>query len=284
MSKIEEIFFFLISAAEKHLDDKTIDRILELPDHSGGTVFLSASYLSEKMSGWILARNIDVAFVDHKWLTPIFWFKSNIEKMLRKGINPFVVNNTGESEFVTHKQRIFENIDQKFLEPFLNGKITEERTEAFYSFHDFQCTTECENSCKDKMLKFKLYTRKRNFENGKKGGEGIVTFGTWHREPAAFKLLELGKIEYVDDLSDGISNAEKTRAEFETASKLSHPNILEVLHLFRYQETEKIGRFRSFTNWTVIVMEKHEKNIGEISLQERIYLPDMLQDVLGIVF
>ena len=35
--------------------------------------------------------------------------------------------------------------------------------------------------------------------------------------------------------------AEKTRAEFETASKLSHPNILKVLHVFRYQEKENNG-------------------------------------------
>ena len=76
------------------------------------------------------------------------------------------------------------------------------------------------------MLKFKIYTGKRNFENGKKGGEGFVTFGKWHSEPVAFKLLELGKIEEVEDTPDAISNAEKTRAEFETASKLSHQNIL----------------------------------------------------------
>ena len=66
MSKIEEIFFFLISAAEEHLDEEEIDRILESPDHLGQTVFMNASYLSEKISGWILDRNIDVAFVDDK--------------------------------------------------------------------------------------------------------------------------------------------------------------------------------------------------------------------------
>ena len=133
------------------------------------------------------------------------------------------------------------------------------------------------------MLKFKLYTGKRNFKNGKRGGQGFVTFGTWHLQPAAFKLLELGKIERGENVPDGISKAEKTRAEFETVSKLSHPNILKVLHLFRYQETEKIGDFRSCENWTVIVMEKHDKNIAELSYQERIDLPNLLEDVLGKV-
>ena len=282
MSKIEEIFFFLISAAEEHLDEEKIDRIIESPDLGGQTVFSHSSHLSEKISGWILDRNIDVTFVDGSWLTPQFKFESNVEKMLKKGINPFVVPHSEKSEFV-HRQINFENIDQKLLEPFLTGKITEERTAAYYSFQDSECTKKCENSCQDKMLKFKLYTRKRNFENEKKGGEGIVSFGTWHREPAEFKLLELGKIENAKNMPEGISNAAKTRAEFETVSKLSHPNVLRVLHVFRYQETEKFRNTRFLKNWTVIVMEKHEKNIGELEIKERIHLPDLLQDVLGKV-
>ena len=76
----------------------------------------------------------------------------------------------------------------------------------------------------------------------------------------------------------------KTRAEFETASKLSHPNILKVLHLFRYQETEKIEKFWSLQNWTVIVMQKHEKNIGELLAEERNYLPGLFRDVLGYIY
>ena len=190
MSEIEEIFFFLILVTQEYLDGEEIDRILESPDHSGQTVFTHASYLSEKISGLILERNIDVAYVDHKWLTPQFSFESNVEKILRKGINPFVVKYTGKSEY---DKRNFENINQKLLEPFITGNITEERTEAYYSFHDSKCSEKCENSCKDKMLRFKLYTRRRNFGEGQRGGEGIVSFGTWHREPAASKLLKLGK-------------------------------------------------------------------------------------------
>ena len=262
------------------MDEEKIDRILESPDHSGDTVFGSASFLSKTISRWILDRDIDVAFVDVSWMTPVFWFESNFEKMLKKGINPFVVNYTGESDFDV---RNFTNIDQKLLEPFKTGKMSEERTEAYYSFQDTKCNEKCENSCKDKMLKFKLYTGKRNFKDGKRGGEGIVTFGTWHTKPAAFKLLELGKIEFVDKIVLGISNAAKTRAEFETASKLEHPNILKVFHVFRYQEPEKFRNTRILQNWTVIVMEKHEKNIGELNLEERIHLPVLLQDVLGKV-
>ena len=100
---------------------------------------------------------------------------------------------------------------------------------------------------------------------------------------AAFKLLELGKIEFVQDAVEGISNAEKTRAEFETVSKLSHPNILKVLHVFRHQKTKKQNNIRTLENRTVIVMEKHDKNIGELTTEERIYLPGLLQNVLGRV-
>ena len=280
MSKIEEIFFILISATKEHCKEEEIDRILESPDRSGQTVFGLASILSEKISGWILERDIDVAFVDNKWHTPQFYFESNLEKMLKKGINPFVVRHDGGSEF---DRRNFEKVDQKLLNSFISGKIIEERTDVYYSFQDSECSEKCEKSCKDKMLKFKLYTGKRNFETGKRGGEGIVFFGTWHCEPVAFKLLELEKIKSANLMKDWIANAEKTRAEFETVSKLSHPNILKVLHVFRYQETEKFGKTRIMQNWTVIVMQKHEKNIGELTIEKKIYLPDLLQDVLGKV-
>ena len=284
MSGFEEIFLFLISAAEKHLNEEQIDRILESPDDTGTTVFSLVDSFSEKISGWILDRNIDVAFVDFHWLTPQFYFKSNVERMLTKGINPFVVTYSGESQFVYY-QKNYENIDQKLLKQFVTGKISEESTEAYYSFQDSECNKNCDNSCKDKMLKFKLYTEKRKFKYGKKGGEGILFFGTWHREPAAFKLLDLGKIGRPDSgkTIDAISNAKKTLAEFETVSKLSHPNVLKVLHVFRYQETEKIRKNRILQNWTVIVMEKHDKNIGELMLEERVFLPDLLEDALGKV-
>ena len=282
MSQIEESFFFLISAAEENLDEERVDRILESPDNVGETVFLLASLFSEKISGWILDRNIDVAFVDFKWFTPLFIFQSNVEKMLKKGINPFVVAYFGKSGFEAFP-RNFERIDQNLLKSFLKGNITGERTEAYYSFHDSECTEKCESSCQDKMLRFKLYTGKRKFKNKKTGGEGIVSFGTWHQEPAAFKSFDLGKIEIKNLQKEIISNAGKTRAEFETISKLSHPNILKVFHVFRHQKTKKRNEIRSLENSTVIVMERHDKNIGELKAEERTHMPDLLQDVLEYV-
>ena len=56
------------------------------------------------------------------------------------------------------------------------------------------------------------------------------------------------------------------------------------MHLFRYQETEKIGNYRSLQNWTVIVMQKHEKNIGELIADERNYLSLLFRDVLGLIY
>ena len=203
-------------------------------------------------------------------------------------MNPFVVHFHGESAYtVRHSnfRKIIRNKKkrEKLLKPFLNGHLTNEKTEVYFSFDDSKCTQKCRKKCEDKMLKFKLYTGKRNFDQVKKGGEGFVSFGTWHNQPAAFKVVKLGRIEFCEKLHDAISNAQKTRAEFETSLSLSHPNIVKVLHLFRYQESEKMKDIQLFENWTVIVMEKHEKNIRELSPKERNYLPDLLQDVLGLV-
>merc|ERR1712227_1020420 len=122
--------------------------------------FQIVSMLSKKISEWILDRKIEVAFVDDRWLTPIFWFESDFEKMLKKGINPFVVNFWGKSEFDV---RNFRNIDQTLLQSFITGKIIDGKTEAYYSFQDSDCNDECPKSCKDNMRKYKLYTGKKEF-------------------------------------------------------------------------------------------------------------------------
>ena len=194
INSIEKMFFYFQTKAEKKLGRDKLFRILESPDDAGVTVFAITSNLSEKISGWILERNIDVDFVDCCWFTPNFYYKSNVEKMLIKGINPFIVNSRG-SEYL---RPIFRNINrnkkkrEKLLKSFLSGKITEEKTEVYFSFNDSECTRKCGKNCRDKMQRFKLYTGKRIFDQEKKGGEGIVSFGRWHNEPAAFKLLEPG--------------------------------------------------------------------------------------------
>ena len=95
--------------------------------------------------------------------------------------------------------------------------------------------------------------------------------------------MKLEQIEphFKTSISDGISDAEKTRAEFETVSKLSHPNILRLLHVFRYQKNKKCQSAPFVQHWTVIMMAKHEKNIGELETGERIHILGLLRDVLG---
>ena len=286
--RLEKIFFLLISVAEKKIGSEKIDRIIESPDDGGVTVFMAVSDFSEKISSWILDRNIDVAFVNTKWNTPHFHFHSVVEKMLIKDVNPFVVGLDEKSAY-SYFASSFRNINrnkkkrEKLLKPFLIGKIADEKTEVYFSFDASKCDRKCDKACRDQMRKFRLYTGKRNFNQEKKGGEGIVSFGTWHKKSVAFKLLKLDKIESTGMLTEAISNAEKTREEFVTASNLSHQNIVKVLHLFRYQESRKVKDIQLCQNWTVIVMEKHDKNIKELLSEERKYLPDMLQDVLGLV-
>ena len=276
----EEAFFFLVEKAEAQIGGERLDRVIEAPDRSGQAVFGFASIWSEKIAAWILDREIDVAFDDALWMTAQFIFPTLVEKMARKGINPFIVKYTGKSEY-EDRPRNFENLDEELLKPFLLGEICEEKTAVSYSFVDSNCGDKCGNSCGNQMRKFKIYTGRKIFENEKRGGEGIVGFGKWHGEEAAFKKLEMEEIETVEDTSEAILNAEKTRAEFEVTSKLRNENIVRVIHLFRYQETEKFGKSRFTQNWTVIVMEKHSKNIGELNFEERLAIPTLLRDTLG---
>ena len=281
--EIEEVFFFLVDKAEAKIGGERLDRVIEAPDKSGVTVFISASKWSEKIAVWILEREIEVAFVDHKWMTPQFIFPNSVEKMALKGINPFVVRYDEKSEYSSRPSK-FINIDKEVLTRFLIGEMSNEKTAAFYSFVDSNCGTDCAANCGDKMRAFKLYTGAKKIENEKSGGEGTVGFGKWHAEVAAFKKIKMEKFDAVSDTSEMILSAEKTRAEFEAASKLSGANIVKVFHLFRYQETEKFNGRRFTENWTVIVMEKHSKNIGELTPEERKQMKALLRDASGRVF
>jgi len=157
--RTEKMFFYLISVAEKKLGRDKVDQIIERPDDGGDTVFLTTSRLSEKISSWILDRNIDVAFVNVEWSTPHFFYQSLVEKMLLKEINPFVVDRTRTSWY-SESTINFRNINrnkrkrEKLLKPFLTGKIASEKTEVYFSFADSRCNQHCEKICKDKMRKF----------------------------------------------------------------------------------------------------------------------------------
>ena len=89
--EIEEVFFSLVENAVAKIGGKGLNRLIEAPDKAGWTIFVSASQWSEKIAVWILKREIEVAFVDNKWLTAQFVFPNLVEKMALKGINPFVV-------------------------------------------------------------------------------------------------------------------------------------------------------------------------------------------------
>ena len=59
---------------------------------------------------------------------------------------------------------------------------------------------------------------------------------------------------------------------------------MKVLHVFRYQKTGIKRNERRTNNWTVTVMEKHYKNIGELNPAESKEIRNLLKDTLGRVF
>ena len=131
------------------------------------------------------------------------------------------------------------------------------------------------------MIKFKPYIGKKKFTTEFAGGQGSISFGFWHCHEVAFKKMDLEKQDFSSFAEDAILNAKKTRQEYETILNLLHENIVKVYHSFRYQETRFNLQKRYLENSTIIVMERHKKNIGELTKEEKIYLPALLTDVLG---
>lgn len=128
------------------------------------------------------------------------------------------------------------------------------------------------------MKQISIPKNKNGLSNQRKGS---VSFGHWHNRKVGFKRLKLEKQESTDLLRETVMQSKNTRQEFETTLKLRHPNIMKVYHIFRYQETKKVDEERHCSNWTVIVMEKHLKNIGELTGPERIFLPKLMLESLG---
>lgn len=93
VSAIEDRFFNLVKAGEKYGYDT--DAIIEKPDRIGSTVFEPATLFSGKICNYILSRNIRVNNILLNFVYPVFNLyilgPDNIEKMLKKGINPKVI-------------------------------------------------------------------------------------------------------------------------------------------------------------------------------------------------
>ena len=93
--RTERIFFFLVKQGIKN--GYNIGSILEIPDSTGGTCFQAATTFSSKIMKFILDRAIKVNIIRLDMQVPAFYYSDLTIQMMKKGINPYVIDDEGHS-------------------------------------------------------------------------------------------------------------------------------------------------------------------------------------------
>ena len=95
VAKTEEIFFFLVVQGIKN--GNNVGSILEIPDSMGGTCFQIAATCSTKIIMFILKSDMKVNSITSDMMVPGFNYSDFTIQMMKKGINPFVIDYKGQS-------------------------------------------------------------------------------------------------------------------------------------------------------------------------------------------
>ena len=69
-NEIESLFIYLIQLAEKNNID--MDRLINVTDYAGESLFHAATVYSEKISIELIKRNVKVNTIDNNFITPRF--------------------------------------------------------------------------------------------------------------------------------------------------------------------------------------------------------------------
>ena len=193
--------------------------------------------------------------------------------MLKRGVNPFVVDYDGETQY-DYFHNNFAHVPKHMLQKYSNKMSS---TAIYYSTHEIKCDINCPAKCPDQMCAFEMktgikFTRTRSKDIGK-GGDGVVYRGKWHDKDAAFKhvitktpVKKCSVTSLTDD--QNLSTAETKRTdtlakqirihqdnEFVFHSTLIHKHILPVYDFYR-QQIEGI-------NYLVIVSKLCEMDLSE---------------------
>ena len=137
ISKVETVFDFCISEANKRGFD--VDSLLEIPSVLGETCFKIASTMSEKLTKYLLDRDIKINTIDVNSMIPEFKFPELASAMMLKGVNPHVIDYAGNSETEKNDSSFKSSLSRKLLAKFPRS--------IHFSIEDIQCSNQCPVDC-----------------------------------------------------------------------------------------------------------------------------------------
>ena len=235
--KTEEIFFFLVEQGNKN--GYNVDAILEIPDNTGNACFPVASQCSFNICNYIIARNIKVNSITTYMMVPSFKSSKLTIQMLKKGINPYVINFDGV-DVIHYNPSSFENEEAKRL-------LAEMPRSVHYSIEDIDCEESCPADCTSEFKRF-------YYKNGPlvemtednrigKGGFGWVYRQIFHGKPMAMKCIPLGELIDLENQDTFVQTAvdylERNIFELRIQSAIVGPGVIVPVAYVRQQDQEQ---------------------------------------------
>ena len=273
VTETERVFDFLIQEGKKRGFD--VDSILEIPSSDGSTCFHIASQCSQKISNYFLQKRIKVNSIKTDMIVPAFKYPDMAVPMLKKGINPHVIDCEGYSSVDLYPSSFKSEETKQLLAQFLRS--------IHFSIEDICCETTCPSDCSSAFKKF-------YFKNGEfvtmtdanrigQGGFGSVFKGLFHGKEKAMKCFLIGRIEWRQNAKDSISDLEKNISEIriQMASRGSGILVPDAFVRQQNQERDDNGKWIA-KNYNVYVYPLYDCNLYE--LHEK-HFDQFTEEILG---
>ena len=255
----EAVFFFLVEQGNKN--GFNVDTILEIPDAIGQTCFFTASHFSEKICNYIIGRPIQVNSITLEMMIPYLEFRALWVRMLKKGINPNVMDLYGRKSFPYQKSSFVYNGKFRLL-------LCGFPRSVHFSIEDINCQETCPANCPSKFKRF-YYKNGALIEMNDKnrigsGGFGMVFRGLFHGESMAMKCLMTEEIEFKNFIRDTVSDLERNISEIRIQLATAGSGVIVPVAFVRQQNQEKDENGKWIAeNYNIFIYPLYDCNLYE---------------------
>ena len=186
-----------------------VDKILEIPSYGGSTCFSIVSDCSQSISNDLICRDIKINSITTGMIVPDFKYPDLAVPMMRKGINPHVIDYKGDTQIDIYPASFKSERAKQLLAQF--------PTSIYYSTEDINCKVTCSFDCSSKLKKFYFksgeFVTMTDANRIGQGSFGSVFKGLFHGEDRAMKCVMIKKIEGRNLEHEAVSDLERNLSE-----------------------------------------------------------------------